>query len=909
MTGFSETAEAGNAVAPCDEAIIPIFPLRYALSIDILRQLADTIYTKLLIYPTSIEDHPGQELLRIRQGYIFIYAENHRGQGSEPRQIWQAFRYETDGQDENSSVPRGDTQLQSKHAGGYNFVKYHWKDGTASGDWVILPNERSYPYAFVSNQATTIWVGYSEFRWPAAFFEKAEADVEFRERLMAKVEVQSRSGTHAAPLSQLEELAPIFRGPASKKPPLDIPIENALRHTAIETEQASKIVNCRNSREKGIVVALTDPIGEHLDVGRLISIHATTRAAYFAENQYPVLIGRAVENLVAKGQVKTVSAWPSWLVSVPTSPDYKKHFDTINDTLKLLDKQEEKLIEWFRGMLVRKWSGTVYDHLLVGHSFTSQMKPGSMGYQDCLAFTLLTLQRTFSLVNGSQLGSEMILNFIENGPQKDKDIGEVVDLTQKILDLVAKVVDGSIKTFHKAFLPALEITFTVIGKEIALAGTRYLRPSGAYTITQVMFHQNVGTVRTTDEISNAFQRMLNAEGFTNAPNPNAVVPRSSGEVVSVYSPLSPHVDSHIGLITFESRIDFMATQESLERFNRKARFERVGQGVGMLAAFLSLYTTLQNKNGGSYSKSDIGRFVDEPVVKLIAGFSDAYSAAAGIAQAQVVTNSAATQNALEIIFKRSKELTRAVNVSVASAGRATRFLQVSGRLAGIAGVMMSVGLAIEGAKRGDQAMLVGNGLMGLGAAALLFGALGPLAAIAVVAIVLGFVISLASLNEIELWVNFGFYGQSREYWGESRRSLSSNTETARVLAYEKDQNYARMSKFLNDELEDLVDRTSKLEIKNDVQGDRAFEIHCAIIGTPADLSKVDVSVTYERSWTLQFDRQASSLQKTFVSPGVVKVVPTPPDSRSWSNIDISVKVRRRNGGRHSESTRIELSDL
>ena len=222
MTKFSETMEAGGTVAPCDESIIPIFPMRYALSVGILKQLPVTEATKLTIFSTSIESHPGMELLRIRQGYVFIYAENHRGLGSETRQIWQAFRYQTDGEDDNSSIPRADTQLQSRYSGGYNFLKYHWTDGTAGGNWEILPNERRYPYAFVSNQATTIWVAYSEYRWPAKFFERAANDMAFRNKMMARVEVQSQSGTHAAPLSRLAELAPVFRGPGATKPPLSL---------------------------------------------------------------------------------------------------------------------------------------------------------------------------------------------------------------------------------------------------------------------------------------------------------------------------------------------------------------------------------------------------------------------------------------------------------------------------------------------------------------------------------------------------------------------------------------------------------------------------------------------------------------------------------------------------------------
>lgn len=907
MTRFSETTEAGNAVAPCDPSIIPIFPMRYALSIDILKQLPETKAQSLNILRNGIADHPGMELLRIRQGYIFIFAENHRGLGSETRQIWQAFRYQTGGDDDNSSIPRADTQLQSGYSGGYSFLKYHWSDGTAGGNWEILPNERRYPYAFVSNQATTIWVGYSEYRWPAKFFERAANDVSFREKIMAKVEVQSQSGTHAAPLSRLAELAPVFRGTGSTKPPLDIPTENALRHTAIETEQMDSIAHCPNSREKGIVVALKDPIGEHLDIGRLLSIHATTRAAYFAEHQYPILIGRAVENLIDQEQVSTESMWPSWLVTVPVSPQYKAHFNEINSTLTGLEASERNLIGWFNGMLARDYEGTIYDLVSRSEKLASEQAQGGKDQQDCLAYALLTCQRAYSLITSSQQGSDAALNLVGNTVPKESSTKKFVDVVQKVLTQTGGIVNGSVKVFHKSFLPALEVTFTIFGKEIALAGTRHGMPSGARTIVTSMFVENVGTVSSREQVSEAYQRMLNREGLTSGPRTDVVLPRNGGTVTTTRVPNSPHETPRVGLVTFETRLDFMATEETLSRMNRQARIERLGNGIGSLMAFASLYSTLNNMNAGSYSVSDAGRFLDDPKIKLVTGFADAYAAVVGVYEARAVTSSTATTRALSTIFKGRTALARAVNVSVARAGTATRFLQVSSKLAGVVGIAVSIGMAFEGARRGDRAMMVGNSLMAVGALALL-AATGVGAAIAIVVIVAGFLISLASLSDIELWVNLSFYGNSDEYWGARRGTITRNTETARALAYENDPDHARMRKFLDDELADYLDRTSSLSIKNAVTGDGKFEVHCELIQSPGDMGKVSVTVKYSRGW-LSSKQQASSIQKAFVSPGVVLITPVAPGGRNWSDVDVDVEVSRRNGGKHSESESFDFGKL
>jgi len=149
-------------------------------------------------------------------------------------------------------------------------------------------------------------------------------------------------------------------------------------------------------------------------------------------------------------------------------------------------------------------------------------------------------------------------------------------------------------------------------------------------------------------------------------------------------------------------------------------------------------------------------------------------------------------------------------------------------------------------------------------------------------------------------VSFGFYGNSDQYLSVRRAKIDRYTEIARSLAYENDPDPERVPKSFDEELADYLDRTSSLVIKNAVAGDGRFEAHCELIQSPGDLGKVAVTVKYSRGW-LSSKQQASSIQKAFVSPGVVRITPVAPGGRKWSDVHVDVEVSRRNGGKHSEN--------
>lgn len=165
---YSQTQDADQTAALCDDSIIPIFPVRYALKGETLLSLNSSI--REISSPSSIASLAGSdhELTRIRQGFFYIFVPLSAENGSDEKGVWHVFRYETlVSEDENSNheIPFTETNLHRR----YQFYKYNWIDGYAHGEWEA-DRTQVYPYAFVPLNTSKIEVAYCETRWPGHFF-------------------------------------------------------------------------------------------------------------------------------------------------------------------------------------------------------------------------------------------------------------------------------------------------------------------------------------------------------------------------------------------------------------------------------------------------------------------------------------------------------------------------------------------------------------------------------------------------------------------------------------------------------------------------------------------------------------------------------------------------------------------
>lgn len=277
-----------------DQNIIPIFPVRFAISGDALLDLRDGKPVPPI--PTSLHDMTDHQLLRIRRGYIFIIDDQNR---------WHIFWYETNWKDNNAvtRVARSadSNEKKAKRLQGrapYSFNKVKWQDKVYSrGPWDLDLEDRIYPFAFVRNDVSTCWIAYSEERWPSFIFERLEVDIALREKLMTKLDTKSRNGKHCAPLEELGRYADNFKNKNIDYVNYDnYQVENVFRYTSI-ADESIKFVTQYAAAGKGVLATIYDPTANHLDINKLISSQEYIAQKFADEYKYPITIGNLIRQL------------------------------------------------------------------------------------------------------------------------------------------------------------------------------------------------------------------------------------------------------------------------------------------------------------------------------------------------------------------------------------------------------------------------------------------------------------------------------------------------------------------------------------------------------------------------------------------------------------------------------------
>ena len=211
---FSATQSATDPILPCEKGIRPIFPARFAIKPSVLNELSKS--PRPISQESSITNTGDHELRRIRQGYVYIFVanqiEDEASRTESGNGYWMVFRYQTQLNDFNSHVLEDYSSIPfsirspdtDPYVGlNYSFRQYSWVDGYAAGRWGFN-DSKIYPYVYVPKQVTKIEIAYSEHRWPAKFFEKAEVDASFRKTLMVPIDLAPQQTDFSMPMSELE---------------------------------------------------------------------------------------------------------------------------------------------------------------------------------------------------------------------------------------------------------------------------------------------------------------------------------------------------------------------------------------------------------------------------------------------------------------------------------------------------------------------------------------------------------------------------------------------------------------------------------------------------------------------------------------------------------------------------------
>jgi len=278
---FSPSDDPEDEAFRCTKDIIPVLPVRYSLL---------PYDTKGAVKPTSIGDTGDYIVRTLRRGFVYIYIERveEPGSGSTPDNIWHVWRRTTDPQDINASyVPDGTDHIET--SGG--FAKYEFTDNYGAGTWRFegQPSTR----CWVPADASVIWMAYSEFRWPRAFFRDGHAE-DWRRQMMTRVDLRG-TNNHAATIGEAANLVEEWKPESDRLTGLRL---NLSQTGFVRSEPPTWAVPITEGNENCVAIAaLADPLGDIREMGYRLEQIDDHRKSFHAAHAFPLTIGRFCEQL------------------------------------------------------------------------------------------------------------------------------------------------------------------------------------------------------------------------------------------------------------------------------------------------------------------------------------------------------------------------------------------------------------------------------------------------------------------------------------------------------------------------------------------------------------------------------------------------------------------------------------
>ncbi|MCR1838034.1 hypothetical protein NSA18_09085 [Pasteurella caecimuris] len=300
--------ELSDGHSKCELPIIPLYPVRYGLSIDYLAQArAGNIKNLSEIAPAGIGQSEVHSLMKLRQGFVYIYAHTkHRLFSTDDKGKWLVFRYVTHSDDINSASEF--EQLSDYQNAGLNdsFLLCKWGEKGANGNWTLgkidtskypcMTNTISFNTAFVDKDVDIVDIAYSEYMWSSEIIERFEKDDKLRQIVMTTVNV-SAPKKHSAPLKDLNIHVLEYQS-LNKSNDLSEQTQSwytKLKNTAIP----SALSGFPDYKETGLMVALQDVVGEMHELQKIVLDLAQEQANYHAKYLYPITIGNIIDPKIA----------------------------------------------------------------------------------------------------------------------------------------------------------------------------------------------------------------------------------------------------------------------------------------------------------------------------------------------------------------------------------------------------------------------------------------------------------------------------------------------------------------------------------------------------------------------------------------------------------------------------------
>lgn len=508
----------------------------------------------------------------------------------------------------------------------------------------------------------------------------------------------------------------------------DYAVANATRMTATEVEPTHAVVTCQNTAEKGVMVALHDPVGETQGIMGLLSVHVMTLNNYSAQHQYPLMIGKAVKNYFDPGKVSTSRLW---VLTGPLSEEFEATYNRLRADIALLDAQMARLVWHWVEKLGEDGFGSFLAQLricqtLVGrYSFDAHWKDHSE--VGVYAFGLFSRTKPVVATCGFlETIASTLFGAISLPTAPADKLSVVADVFLPIVGYAQKILTPG-KEIHAGFKAALNAVMTVYATAIVQAST-----SDAVNETsrlRALMFQRHSVVRNTEDLREAFRGMLMPEGYGRTPLPLSADSAMDGASAAQRLE-SRGTYGQVGFEEYTARID-LALDPNYRKFALISEsFDMGAKGFGLVGAYLSLHNTISEWSKVRYEASALGRAGNDPRAQVLAAFSQAYASVYAIAKAGVgMMRPGMSANLATQIFGNAPRLTGTAGfrgAKLLEGAVASKSLAATARIAGGVGIAFSAAQAVEGWHRGDNLMAAGNGIVAVAALALIW-VTGPLA--------------------------------------------------------------------------------------------------------------------------------------------------------------------------------------
>ncbi|MFM2584341.1 PAAR-like domain-containing protein [Vibrio campbellii] len=334
-----------NEVAGVIEDVIPIYPVRYGYANffdELMPAQAPPSMTEMS-GATGLKDTGGYLLRLLREGWLYIKEES-----EEDTAPFHIFKY---------------AQTQTATGVIEKFEKYYFTNEENAQEGLTLDTSSGstfYPFAFVTPKAKKMSIVYSEHEWFAAIIDNMNSDEELRKKAMQQVDLtaQQTEFSQAATQENLSALVEDYRNndekwladtDSAKPMPHGLDLATTTLSYHLDAEGIVETMQKSHSEHKdGALVVLFDPVGRQRDLNHVLSFNVADEQAYYANNAYPLTIGKFAEACLSS-DVPTIKEAAENNLDKKALNDYQKGADEYE---KKQVRERQQLLELINEYMV-----------------------------------------------------------------------------------------------------------------------------------------------------------------------------------------------------------------------------------------------------------------------------------------------------------------------------------------------------------------------------------------------------------------------------------------------------------------------------------------------------------------------------------------------------------------------------